>query len=124
MPEETHKRSWVLEVGKQIASVVITLIIASFLLGGKRERVAQKVTTLETEMAVLKEERKAELKHITEMDLEGSVATKNFVANYEKKQASQDATVKEIQNEVRHLELMKAQIDRLERKVDDGKGKQ
>ena len=35
MPEETHKRSWMLEVGKQIASVVVTLIIASFLLGGK-----------------------------------------------------------------------------------------
>ena len=58
------------------------------------------------------------------MDLEGSVATKNFIHNYERKQASQDATVKEIQGEVRHLELMKAQIERLERTIDDGKPKE
>ena len=49
-------------------------------------------------MAVWKAEWKEKDKYITKMDLEGSVATKNFIHNYERKQASQDATVKEIQD--------------------------
>jgi hypothetical protein len=72
-------------------------------------------------MAKLQEERKAELKHITAMDLEGSVATKNFINQYEKDQTKQWEQLKYQQTEINHLELMKAQIDRLERKVDDGR---
>lgn len=120
MPEESAKRSWILEVGRWASTVVVTLILASFLLGGKREKVSQKITTLEIEVGDLKTAWKKELEHITRMDLEGSVATKNFIAGYDRKQAAQDQTIKEIQSEVRHLELMNDKINRLERKVDDG----
>ena len=121
MPEEIKKRSIWLGVAERVVSFLAVFAIAFMWVGSTRQKVQQKVLTLEADMTAWKAEWKEKDKYITKMDLEGSVATKNFIANYEKKQASQDATIKEIQGEVRHLELMKAQIDRLERKIDDGK---
>lgn len=120
MPEETHKRSIWLGIAERIVSFLAVFAIAFMWVGSTRQKVQQKVLTLEAEVATLKQEWKAELQHITKMDLEGSVATKNFIANYDKKQATQDDTIKELRKEVNHLELMKSQIDRLERKIDDG----
>jgi hypothetical protein len=119
MPEETHKRSLWLGIIERAVTIGLTIIIAAFFLGGKREKLTQKVGTLESDMAAWKEEWKAEHKHITAMDLEGSVATKNFIAQYDKEQAKQYEMLKELQSEVKHLEAMKAQLDRLERKIGD-----
>ena len=120
MPEETHKRSIWLGIAERVVSFMAVFAIAFMWVGSTRQKVQQKVLTLEAEMAAWKAEWKEANKHITRMDLEGSVATKNFIANYDKKQATQDETIKELRTEVNHLELMKSQIDRLERKIDDG----
>jgi hypothetical protein len=123
MPEAAQRRSIWLGIAERVVSFLAVFAIAFMWVGSTRQKVQQKVLTLETEMAAWKAEWKEASKHITKMDLEGSVATKNFIANYDKKQTTQDEQLKNLQEEVNHLELMKAQIDRLERKVDDGHNK-
>jgi hypothetical protein len=120
MPEN-HKRSslWV-GVGIQLVSFVVWGIVAVFLLGGTR----QKMVTLGRDMEQWKVEWKERNKDITRMDLEGSVATKNFIHNYEKEQTKQYERLQKLEEHVSHLELMKSQIDRLERRIDDGKPRQ
>ncbi len=48
------------------------------------------------------------------MDLEGSVATKNFIRIYDTEEAKQDKQIEKLQDEVKHLETMKLRIERLE----------
>lgn len=121
MSEELQKRSVWMGIVERAVSFAVVFAVAFIWVGSTRQKVQQKVTTLENDMNAWKQEWKEASKHITAMDLEGSVATKNFIANYDRKQATQDATIKEIQTEVRHLEAMQWRLERLERKVDDGK---
>ena len=106
------KRSLWTGIGIQLVSFIVWAVIAIFFLGGSR----QKMVTLAKDMAEWKEEWKAEKAHITKMDLEGSVATKNFVHQYEREQAKQYDRIKALEDEVRHLETMSLRIDRLEKK--------
>ena len=75
------------------------------------------MSTLGKEMEDWKTELKERDKHITKMDLEGSVATKNFVTQYEKEQAVQYAKIHKLEEEVGHLETMSLRIERLEKKI-------
>jgi hypothetical protein len=108
---ENHKKQIWMGVGEKVISFIVGIIIASFFLGGARAR----VQALGKEMDAWREEWKAEHKHITQMDLEGSVATKNFVAQYEKEQAQQYVRLKHLEEQVNHLETMNLRIDRLEK---------
>jgi hypothetical protein len=117
MPEDNHKRSLWLGVGEKVISFVVGVIVAAFLLGGARQR----VNTLGKDMAEWKEEWKAEKQHITKMDLEGSVATKNFVHQYEKEQSKQYERIQKLEEEVKHIRTIELRIDRLEKQVNDGK---
>jgi hypothetical protein len=92
-------------------------LLGSILTGRKTAEGRQKVTTLETDMAAWKSEWKERDKYITKMDLEGSVATKNFIAAYEKEQAKQYGIMKELQTEVSHLDKVELRLDNLERIV-------
>jgi hypothetical protein len=107
---ENNKRSLWTGVGIQLVSFVVWIVIAIFLLGGSR----QKMVSLGRDMENWKQEWKERDRHITKMDLEGSVATKNFVAQYEKEQAQQYARLKHLEEQVNHLENMNYRIDRLE----------
>ena len=111
------KRSLWTGIGIQLVSFIVWAVIAIFFLGGSR----QKMVTLGKDMAEWKEEWKAEKAHITKMDLEGSVATKNFVHQYEREQAKQYERIQKLEDEVSHLETMALKIDRLEQKLGDGK---
>jgi hypothetical protein len=114
MPEESHKRSSILMgIGIQLVSFVVWAIVAIFLLGGSR----QKMVTLGRDMENWKTEWKERDKQITRMDLEGSVATKNFILNYDKEQHKQYERLQKLEAEVAHLEAMELRIQRLE----DGK---
>jgi hypothetical protein len=118
MPDEpTRKHSLWVGIGEKVISFVIGVVIAAFFLGGARA----KIMTLGRDMENWKVEWKEREKQITRMDLEGSVATKNFIANYEKEQAQQYARLKHLEEQVNHLETMNLKIDRLEQKIGDGK---
>ena len=109
------KRSLWTGIGIQLVSFIVWAVVAIFFLGGSR----QKIVTLARDMADWKIEWKEREKQITRMDLEGSVATKNFIHNYEKEQAKQYERLKHLEDEVGHLETMELRINRLE----DGKPK-
>ena len=99
-------------VGEKVLSFVIGVVIASFFLGGARQR----VNTLGKDMDNWKVEWKERDKQITRMDLEGSVATKNFIHNYEKEQAKQYERLQKLEEEVSHLDKLELRIERLEGK--------
>ena len=106
-------------IGEKVISFVIGVIVAAFFLGGARA----KIQTLGRDMDNWKIEWKERDRQITRMDLEGSVATKNFINNYEKEQAKQYERLKHLEDQVGHLETMTLRIDRLEQIVIDGQPK-
>jgi len=110
----SHKHSLWVGVGEKVISFVVGLVVAAFFLGTAR----QKIQTVGKEMAEWKEEWKHEKQHITKMDLEGSVATKNFIDHYNKEQGQQYKQLEALQREVKHLETMEYRLNRVERKVD------
>ena len=116
---DSNKRSLWTGIGIQLVSFVVWAIIAIFFLGSSR----QKMVTLARDMADWKLEWKEREKQITRMDLEGSVATKNFIHNYEKEQAKQYERLQKLETEVAHLESMELRINRLEQIVIDGQPK-
>jgi hypothetical protein len=108
---DNGKRSLWTGIGIQLVSFIVWAIIAIFFLGGSR----QKMVTLGNDMAEWKDEWKSEKAHITKMDLEGSVATKNFVHQYEREQGKQYERLQKLETEVAHLEAMELRIERLEK---------
>jgi hypothetical protein len=107
-----RKHLW-MGVGEKVISFTIGVIVAAFFLGGARA----KIQTLGRDMDNWKIEWKEREKQITRMDLEGSVATKNFINNYEKEQAQQYQRLKHLEEQVNHLESMNLRIERLEREM-------
>jgi uncharacterized membrane-anchored protein YhcB (DUF1043 family) len=106
------KRSMWVGIGEKVVSFVVGVIVAAFILGGARV----KVQTLGREMDSWKAEWKEKEKQITRMDLEGSVATKNFIANYDKEQAKQYDRLKHLEDEVNKLDKLELRVERLEGK--------
>jgi uncharacterized membrane-anchored protein YhcB (DUF1043 family) len=104
------KRSMWVGIGEKVVSFVVGVIVAAFILGGARV----KVQTLGREMDSWKAEWKEKEKQITRMDLEGSVATKNFIANYDKEQAKQYERLKHLEDEVNKLDKLELRVERLE----------
>jgi hypothetical protein len=117
---KNNKHPILLGIGIQLVSFIVWAVIAIFFLGGSR----QKMVTLGRDMDNWKIEWKERDKQITRMDLEGSVATKNFIHNYEKEQAKQYERLKHLEDEVGHLETMELRLNRLEQKLGDGKPRQ
>jgi Sec-independent protein translocase protein TatA len=99
-------------IGIQLVSFIIWVVVAIFFLGGSR----QKMVTLGRDMDQWKTEWKERDKQITRMDLEGSVATKNFIHNYDKEQAKQYERIKHLEDEVNHLDSLELRIERLEKR--------
>lgn len=113
MAENNHKRSSIwMGIGIQLVSFIIWVVVAIFFLGGSR----QKMVTLGRDMDQWKTEWKERDKQITRMDLEGSVATKNFIHNYDKEQAKQYERIKHLEDEVNHLDSLELRIERLEKR--------
>jgi uncharacterized membrane-anchored protein YhcB (DUF1043 family) len=107
---DNNKRSMWVGIGEKVVSFVVGVIVAAFILGGARV----KVQTLGREMDSWKTEWKEKEKQITRMDLEGSVATKNFIANYDKEQAKQYERLKHLEDEVNKLDKLELRVERLE----------
>lgn len=112
MPEERKHSMW-MGIGEKVISFVVGVVIASFFLGGARQR----VNTLGRDMDNWKIEWKERDKQITRMDLEGSVATKNFITHYEKEQKEQFDRLKHLEVQVAHLPTIELKIERLEKKM-------
>jgi hypothetical protein len=119
MDENNHKSRkhnvW-FGIGEKVVSFVIGLVIASFFLGGARQR----VSSLGKDWDEWKLEWKDWKQQITRMDLEGSVATKNFVNHYNEEQRKQYMRLDKLEEQTSHLETLEHRLEVVERKVNDG----
>jgi hypothetical protein len=110
----TNKELWV-GLGKQFITFIAGVIVAAFILG----RNSQKIN----EMILWKQDVTNRWKtdvapRIERMDRQGSISFENFYQQYEKEQAKQYVRLGKLEDQVAHLETMKLQIDRLERRID------
>ncbi len=109
-----NKELWV-GLGKQLITFVAGVIVASFILGKNSQKI--------NEMILWKQEVTQRWKsdvapRIERMDRQGSISFENFQTQYEKEQAKQYVRLQKLEDQVAHLETMKLQIDRLERRMD------
>jgi hypothetical protein len=119
MDDDNHKSRkhnvW-FGIGEKVVSFVIGVVIASFFLGGARAR----VQNLGRDMENWKTEWKERDKDITRMDLEGSVATKNFINHYNDEQRKQYSRLDKLEEQTSHLETLEHRMEQLERKLNNG----
>lgn len=90
------------------------LIVGIFYVGGTRQKVQQKITSLEDKVAIIEQHEKEQNELITKMNLQGSVATTNFINNYELEQGKQYKRLDKLEEQNSHLENLSYRIKRLE----------
>jgi uncharacterized protein YeaO (DUF488 family) len=97
---DTPKHSMWVDVGKQVLSFVVGVVVAAFVLGRGIQKI-NAISEWKTEVAP----------KIERMDSVGSLSFDHFHKQYEKDQARHEARLKELENEVKELQL--------ERKIND-----
>jgi hypothetical protein len=100
MPETEKQALWI-GIGKQVISGMVGALVASFLLGGAR----QKVVAVGKDMAEWKEEWKTVHKpHIDRMDSVGSLSFDHWKLGYEKEEKRTDDRLKTLETEMKELQ--------------------
>lgn len=102
MADEKHSTR--VAIISALVSLVLSIVFAAYIVGQRTGKVLE-----------IDNWRKETAPRIERMDLEGSVATKNFIAQYEKEQAKQYERLKHLETEVNHLDQMELRIERLEK---------
>lgn len=91
--QENNGRHLWIGVGKQILSFAIGVIVAAFVLGTARQKVAD-----------LNKWKDDTAPRIERMDRDGTISFSHFHKEYEKQQTRQDAERKDLEHRVRELE--------------------
>jgi hypothetical protein len=105
--ESTHSTR--IAIFTAAVSFILSCIFAYFYLGQRTGKVVQ-LDTWQKEAAPRMER----------MDAQGTLSQQFFLKSYQEEQAKQYKRLDKLEEEASHMELMKAQIDELNRKVDDG----
>lgn len=93
MPNEPHPRSAWVEIGKQVISFVVGIVVAAFILGRNSQRINDVVTW------------KAQIAPIIErMDSKGTLSFAHFKESYDKDQHRTDDHLKELEKEVKQIQ--------------------
>jgi hypothetical protein len=108
MNNDPQKHSTRVAVVSALVSLVLSIVFAAYIVGQRTGKVLE-IDRWKTDTAP----------RIEKMDLEGSVATKNFVKTYETDQAQQYKRIEKLEDKVSHLETIQLRIERLEKKVGD-----
>src|SRR5580765_1743471 len=94
-----------------LVSLVLSIVFAAYIVGQRTGKVLE-----------IDRWKEHTAPRIEKMDLEGSVATKNFVKTYDADQAKQYKRIDLLETEVHHIDTLELRIERLEQKVGlDGK---
>ena len=101
--DDSRHAMWV-GLGKQVLSGLVGAIVAAFILGGARQRMAD-VGSWKAEVAP----------RIERMDSQGTNSFQHWKGSYDKEQNQQYERIQKLETEVAHLEAMKYRIDRLEK---------
>ena len=104
--ERNGKHSMWVGLGKQVLSGLVGAMVAAFVLGGARQR-----------MADVGQWRANTEPRIERMDSQGTISFQHWKGSYEKEQAQQYTRLQKLEDQVGHLESMKMQIARLEREM-------
>ena len=110
MADTEQKHSTRVAIISACVSLALSVVFAAYIVGQRTGKVLE-----------IDSWKKETAPRIEKMDLEGSVATKNFIKIYDAEQAKQYKQLEKLQDQVSHLETMKLRIDRLEQRVNDGK---
>lgn len=112
MPIEEHRKSLWMGIGEKVISFVIGIVIASFFLGGARQR----VTTLGKEWDDWNTSWKTvHNPRLERMDSQGTLSFQHWKGSYDKEQTQQYGRIQKVEDAVSHLEAMELRIERLER---------
>jgi hypothetical protein len=106
MPDDPQKHSTRVAVVSALVSLVLSIVFAAYIVGQRTGKVLE-IERWKNETAP----------RIEKMDLEGSVATKNFIKTYEAEQAKQYKRIELLETEVHHLDTFELRISRLEKKI-------
>ena len=113
MSNGNEKHSTRVAIISACVSLALSVVFAAYIVGQRTGKVLE-IDSWKRETAP----------RIEKMDLEGSVATKNFIKHYNQEQAKQYKRLDKLEEEVSHLDKMELRIDRLEQKIGDGKPRQ
>jgi hypothetical protein len=106
MMNESGKHSTRVAIVSALVSLVLSIVFAAYIVGQRTGKVLE-IDRWKTDTAP----------RIEKMDLEGSVATKNFVKIYDADQAKQYKRIEKLEEEVSHLDKLELRVERLEGKV-------
>jgi hypothetical protein len=107
MPEpDPQKHSTRVAVVSALVSLVLSIVFAAYIVGQRTGKVLE-----------IDRWKDKTAPRIEEMDLGGSIATKNFIKIYDTEQAKQYKRIEKLEEEVSHLEAMQLRIERLEKKI-------
>jgi hypothetical protein len=106
MNNDPQKHSTRVAIISALVSLVLSIVFAAYIVGQRTGKVLE-IDRWKTDTAP----------RIEKMDLEGSVATKNFIKSYEAEQAKQYRRIEQLESEVQHLDTVELRIQRLEKKI-------
>lgn len=93
MSDEAHPKSAWVEIGKQVISFVVGIIVAAFILGRNSQRIND-VVTWKGQIAPV----------IERMDSKGSLSFEHWLKGYEKDQHRDEERLKALEAEVKQLQ--------------------
>jgi hypothetical protein len=110
MPDDS-KHSTRVAIISALVSLALSVVFAAYIVGQRTGKVLE-----------IDSWKKETAPRIEKMDLEGSVATKNFIKVYENEQAKQYKRLEKLEEEVSHLDKIELRIERLEKRLgEDGR---
>ena len=108
--DEGSKHSTRVAIISACVSLALSVVFAAYIVGQRTGKVLE-----------IDSWKKETAPRIEKMDLEGSVATKNFIKVYENEQAKQYKRLEKLEEQVSHLDNVELRLDRIERRIEDGK---
>ena len=93
MSDEAQKHQWRFDIGKQVLSFLVGVIVAAFVVGSARQRVSDLVAW------------RAEITpKIERMDSQGSLSFHSFEKHYMETQARHEERLRELEKDVKELQ--------------------
>lgn len=103
--DDPQKHSTRVAIISALVSLVLSIVFAAYIVGQRTGKVLE-----------IDHWKKDTAPRIEKMDLEGSVATKNFIRIYDADQAKQYRRIEKLEDEVSHLDALQLRVERLEKR--------
>jgi hypothetical protein len=112
--DELHRRSLWIGISQAALGLFVGIVVSAFIFGRQAGDLRQKIN----DVVAWKTEA---MPRIEKMDRGGSISFENFKTHYDLEQAKQYKRLEDLEKEIRHIQTIELRIDRLERRIEDGK---